>query len=159
MSEPLRIVFICGCIEPGRDGVGDYTRRLSAELILTGHFTAIIAINDVHTTEIIDDHQVQGGIRIPTLRLPSLSTYKSRFGKAKMWLNSFDPNWISLQFVPFSFHAKGLPFALARDLSLLGEGRKWHIMFHELWVGMDKESPLKMRAWGYVSKTTHSFVA
>ena len=29
----MKIVFICGCLEPGKDGVGDYTRRLSAELI------------------------------------------------------------------------------------------------------------------------------
>ena len=32
----LRMVLVCGSVEPGRDGVGDYTRTLAAELVRRG---------------------------------------------------------------------------------------------------------------------------
>ena len=32
----MKIVFICGSLEPGRDGVGDYVWRLSSEFRLIG---------------------------------------------------------------------------------------------------------------------------
>ena len=41
----MKLIFICGSLEPGRDGVGDYTRRLAGELIRQGHQIAIIALN------------------------------------------------------------------------------------------------------------------
>jgi len=49
-------------------------------------------------------------------------------------LEKEDPNLVSLQFVPYAFHKKGLPWNLARQLQKLNDNRKWHIMFHELWV-------------------------
>lgn len=32
----MRLAFICVSLEPGRDGVGDYTRSLAAECIRQG---------------------------------------------------------------------------------------------------------------------------
>ena len=29
----MNLLFICGSLEPGKDGVGDYIRRLSSELL------------------------------------------------------------------------------------------------------------------------------
>src|SRR5690606_19610796 len=51
--------------------------------------------------------------------------------------------WISLQFVIFSFHQKGIPYKLPRNLAYLIEGRRFHCMFHELWVGLDSGSLFK----------------
>jgi Trk K+ transport system NAD-binding subunit len=42
----MKIAFICGSLEPGRDGVGDYTRRLAGELVKQQHEVLVIAFND-----------------------------------------------------------------------------------------------------------------
>ena len=38
----MKITFICGSLNPGQDGVGDYTRRLAAQLALDGHECQLI---------------------------------------------------------------------------------------------------------------------
>ena len=47
----MKIVFLCGSLEPGRDGVGDYTRMLAAEIIRKGHNAAIVALADKYSLE------------------------------------------------------------------------------------------------------------
>jgi len=56
------------------------------------------------------------------------------------------------QYVPYSFQKKGLPFGIARALQKLNESGKWHIMFHELWVGFTIISPVKHRFIGFFQK-------
>jgi glycosyltransferase involved in cell wall biosynthesis len=143
----MRIVFLCGSLEPGIDGVGDYTRRLGGELVRMGHTTSIISLNDSSIENALEDEQVAEEAVITVLRLPSNLSWKTRMDYAKRWIEKSNPDWISLQFVPFSFHKKGLPFFLFTHLRKIGEGRKWHIMFHELWVGMAKASPFKYLIW------------
>jgi len=148
----MKILFICGSLEPGRDGVGDYIRRLSLEIIRHGHQVALTAINDRHVQEVQKDtiESVYGKISI--FRLPEIVREESKIPLLEKWITEQDPDWLSLQFVPFSFHRRGLIFGLAGKLKSLGKGRKWHIMFHELWVGMDQESGQKQRAWGIVQR-------
>jgi hypothetical protein len=148
----MKIVFICGSLEPGRDGVGDYVRRLSAELIIQGHKSGAIAINDKHVMHKISAFQQAGSYSIPVLRLPATWAESERFEEAEKWISQFDADWLSLQFVPFSFHSKGLPFNLAKRLVTLGRGKSWHLMMHELWVGMNRESQLKYKIWGEVQR-------
>ncbi|MDO9373202.1 MAG: hypothetical protein Q7T76_02230, partial [Ferruginibacter sp.] len=147
----MTILFLCGCVEPGRDGVGDYTRKLAAEISRSGHSPMIISIND----KMIDDEfrgtQDFEGIQIPVARLPQKWEQKIRLQKLLTHIEAFSPDWISLQFVPFSFHKKGLPYQLGRLLSL-ARPKFWHIMIHELWVGMDKTAPLKFRILGFLQQ-------
>ena len=42
----MKIMFICGSLEPGKDGVGDYTRRLCAHLKKHHIEVGILAYND-----------------------------------------------------------------------------------------------------------------
>jgi len=70
----------------------------------------------------------------------------------KKFIEDFDPEWLSLQFVIFGFHPKGLPFGLSNQLAVLGLGRRWHIMFHELWLGMEKKSSKKHSLWGVIQR-------
>ena len=44
----MKIAFLCGSLEPGFDGVGDYVRMLASEVIVQGHQAVIVAINDTH---------------------------------------------------------------------------------------------------------------
>jgi glycosyltransferase involved in cell wall biosynthesis len=148
----MKIIFLCGSVDPGKDGVGDYTRRLAGELIRQGHECGIIGIMDKGTQEIIHEKQHSEYIEIPVLRLSYDKGYKLNCREAKGWVASFNPDWISLQYVPFSFHPKGLPFGLGREIQLLAKGRKLHIMFHELWVGIHKEASFKLQIWGLLQR-------
>ena len=44
----MKIAFITSCLEPGKDGVGDYTRSLAAESSRNGHEVCLLALNDRH---------------------------------------------------------------------------------------------------------------
>jgi hypothetical protein len=148
----LRILFFCGSLEPGKDGVGDYTRRLSGELIRQGHTCGIVAIMDKDTNQRTEELQVNDLTTISVLRLPYSNGYELNCIDAKPWVNTFNPDWISLQYVPFSFHHKGLPFKLSEALQPLVKGKKVQLMFHELWVGISVNSPLKHKVIGYFQR-------
>lgn len=155
----MKILFLCGSLEPGQDGVGDYTRRLSAEIIRRGNQVSIIALNDRKITEIVTESQISEETAIDVLRMPNHISTRLRFQKAQNFITTFNPEWISLQYVPFSFHKKGLPFGLTSNLLKIGKDRKWHIMFHELWVGMNSEASLKLKIRGFVQKKMiHKFI-
>jgi len=148
----MKIVFICGSLEPGRDGVGDYTRILAADLIRLGHKVSVIALNDRHISHAINGFQESGSFQIPVLRLNFELDVRQRFMKAGLWIDNFDPDWLSLQFVPFSFHPKGLPVGMGKALRKIGKNRNWHIMFHELWVGMHIGASKKEVLWGRIQR-------
>jgi hypothetical protein len=148
----MDILFICGCIEPGQDGVGDYTRRLAAELILQGHKTTIISLFDTKVESNRTEVQVSDGAEISVLRITSSAAMETRMLDAAKWVTKFNPSVISLQFVVFSFQKKGLPFWLTGFLKNLGKGRRWHIMLHELWVGMPVGASKKHVLWGWLQQ-------
>lgn len=148
----MKILFLCGALEPGRDGVGDYVRRLAVELARQGHQTAGISLNDQFLSDELSTHRETEANAFSTLRLPATWPARRRFARARQRIAEFEPEWLSLQFVPFSFHFKGLPFLLSKQLATMGQGKSWHFMFHELWVGMDRESTTKYIWWGRVQR-------
>ncbi|WP_372753007.1 hypothetical protein [Mariniflexile sp.] len=153
MHNKIKILFICGSLEPGKDGVGDYTRRLGCALIRQGASVAALALNDYYSNEAQEAEQDADGVTIPVLRIPSLWAKAKQTAYAKQWVSQFNPEWISLQFVPYSFHYKGLPFGLAAQLKALATPQvKWHIMFHELWLGLREQDSLKFRCIGTIQK-------
>jgi hypothetical protein len=85
-------------------------------------------------------------------RLSAGIEIKKRFAIAKEWVDKIDPQWLSLQFVPFGYHPKGLKLGLSKLLLTLSNGRSWHMMFHELWVGMANEESKKLHLWGQAQR-------
>ena len=144
----MKILFICGTLEPGKDGVGDYTRRFGAELIRQGHKVKIIALYDRFINGFKSVFQKADGEDVEVFRIGNDLSEKKRFTKCQQVVEEFDPMFLSLQYVVFSFHKKGLPWRLTERLMKLGSGRSWHLMFHELWVGMDNRDSLKEKIWG-----------
>ena len=136
----MRIFFICGSLEPGRDGVGDYVRQLAKELQNQGHQVAAAAIYDEH----IVSGFIKGGTNhtndndFRSIRISRACNIEDRFRSANEFLKEFDPEWVSLQFVPYSFYNKGFPFFLPAYLKNLTEKRKVHVMIHETWSGKKK---------------------
>lgn len=148
----MKVVFICSSLEPGHDGVGDYTRLLAGEIIKQGNSAAILSVNDKYIDVITTGTQEANGIQVPVMRIPVGVPNSKWLVEVKTWLNDLNPEWLSLQFVPFGFHPKGLPFNLSKQLLFLGGDRKWHIMFHELWVGIAQEESKKLFYWGLLQR-------
>ena len=144
----MKIIFLCGSVEPGKDGVGDYTRRLSGELIRIGHSIQIISLCDEHVAIFTSKEQEEDEIKVIVHRIPISSSNYQRNIWCQDVINKFKPDWISLQFVPYSFNPKGLPFWLPSFLKKLEGNHKWHIMFHELWLGIDIESSFRHKCIG-----------
>ncbi|HET9276923.1 MAG TPA: hypothetical protein VFN95_02020, partial [Flavitalea sp.] len=148
----MKVLFLSGCLEPGQDGVGDYVRRLAMEMIHQGHETVAIAINDGFVSdatfilEEIDQHH------LPVYRIPASWPEIAKKRKIRNWILEFNPDVISIQFVSYSFHKRGLPFQVMRQLREACKGYKAHIMFHELWIGMEVNASLKEVLIGRMQK-------
>lgn len=148
----MKIIFITSSLEPGRDGVGDYTRILAVALIKLGHTVTALTLQDKFITTEFSGIQLQDSVELAVWRLPyNLGTHKS-FAKATDIINTINPDWISIQFVIFTYNDKGLPFYLVKQFNQLTKGRNCHIMFHELWVGIHTNSSLKYFVWGWFQK-------
>jgi hypothetical protein len=148
----MRMVFICGSLEPGKDGVGDYVRRLSEKLSRMGHDVALAALRDTYVFQIQNESLDIGVNQIPVLRFPADTNQSALFSKLEGWILKFKPDVLSLQYVPFAFHPKGLPFGLATQLKSITGNKIWHVMFHELWVGIADQSGLKEKVWGRIQR-------
>jgi hypothetical protein len=143
----MRLLFLCGSLEPGRDGVGDYTRRLAQECAKLGHTCALIALNDGHVAapaEVVEP----GGLA--TLRLPP----GTEIATAVAFRERFAPDWISLQLVSYALHPKGLLFAAIPRLHALIARIPLHLMLHELWLGNDAVPRLRHRVIGWMQKSS-----
>jgi hypothetical protein len=123
----MRIAFVCAGAEPGRDGVGDYSRLIGGELERLGHSTALLALND---------RALEGGSVFSQnkLRFSHAMPWSARLREAKSFLAEFQPDVLSLQFVGYGFDPRGLPLGLSAKLRKIAAGAPWHVMFHELWI-------------------------
>ena len=108
----MRLAFIHSCLEPARDGVGDYTRLLAAECARQGHPTCILALNDPFATAA----ELEGPI--PELRLGPSLPWPERLRLARAFLDRFRPDRLSVQFVCYGWHPKGIAFGIGRRLRL-----------------------------------------
>lgn len=148
------MVILAGCLEPGRDGVGDYTHGFAVEAVAARVPVMTVALADRFVSTAT--RQVREGV--PELRLPAGTAWSDRLDRLRTELDEFDPDWISLQFVPYSFHPRGWVHGLARRLRPLlarpaqkGQrkaDRQLHVMFHELWLGIGADASWKHRAEG-----------
>lgn len=149
----MKIIFICSSLEPRKDGVGDYTRRLAAEMQLRKIEVLIIAICDKFITlPIIEEKQNFDNLSINTLRYRQNKITAINWDAIRIRIDAFAPNIISFQFVIYGYHPKGLPYGLPTKLNSLFKGYETHIMFHELWVGMEDGASLKHMVYGFLQK-------
>jgi hypothetical protein len=138
----MKVAFLCGSLAAGVDGVGDYTRRLADELTRQGHSATAVALRDVHVSEpVVETMRTETDPTI-LLRIPARLPWPQRIEMARRHLDEFCPDWVSVQFVCYGYHPKGLVCGLAEKLSPLFTGRKVHIMFHEIWL-------CKELGWGW----------
>jgi len=119
-------VFLTACLEPGTDGVGDYTRLLAEELrIVHGWDVLEIAMTDgkdVHVSE------------CKVARFSASMPWQQRVGCTKQLIEHFQPDFLSFQFVPYGWNNKGIISDAIEGLTTVTEGLPLHINFHEIWL-------------------------
>jgi len=138
-----RILFFCGSLEPGRDGVGDYTRLLGAELQGQNIGIHIVATHDKAVSTVCQEQQLEDNCALEVTRIPFTTPMTERFSVLQETIDRFAPDWLSLQYVPYSFDANGIPFAFILRLNSLRLKGSKHVMFHELWRGKKSLRQLK----------------
>lgn len=130
----MKILIICGCLEPGKDGVGDYCRLMGASLSRLGCKVMLLSFYDqfvFHSPIIINEKE---NIELIDKRISASYSRKKRFLITQACITEFKPELISLQFVPYSFHAKGVDLFLPYFFGKLKKSYKWHLMVHEPWI-------------------------
>ena len=148
-----RLLFITGTLESGRSGVADYTLKLASELANLDVSCTCIAINDIFYVGPSAYSSIRtkvGNVRL--IRFSSSLPWKKRIDQLKIEIKNFNPDWISLQYVAYAYHVKGIPFNLAYHLKAFMSLAHWHIMVHELWL--DPSTSIKNR----VISTAQKFV-
>jgi hypothetical protein len=66
----MTLLFITGCLEPGKDGVGDYTRELASACARRGYPVFLMSLND------------------PWIRAPLKEKALLRLGPHQSWVES-----------------------------------------------------------------------
>jgi len=148
-NTSVNIAIICGCLEPGKDGVGDYSRVLASFLQTHSYRVLMIATNDFFVEKITDcQNKNLSFFRLPNTGINDVE--RSQYILEK--LEQFECQIVSIQYVPFSFHSKGLAFNMVKLSETIGKKYFLHFMFHELWVGMAREDSFKFKLWGWLQK-------
>jgi hypothetical protein len=130
----MRIAFICGSLEEGSSGVGDYVLRLARCLQSREIHCLCIALSDGYVDTTLESTFIdREGDPILCTRISSRDPWSNKQSHLQQSLDSFNPDWISLHYVPYAFHNKGLAYQLSRCLCSLDVAVHWHVMLHELW--------------------------
>lgn len=137
-SRPLRLALLGGCLEPGRDGVGDYLAQVAEIAEQQGHAVLRIGLQDCLNEE------TPGQL----LRLDRVEALGIRRARIVAWLRDFQPDWTSWHLVPYAYHPKGiLPHRLAKIVGLPEALGRRHVFAHELWIGEERGAPWRHRLW------------
>lgn len=141
----MRIALLTGSLEPGRDGVGDYTRTLASACTERGHATALLSLG-----EPAEVAPCPGGAE---LRLTRAQWHRDGRAAAFARLESFRPDVTSLQFVPYSFDPRGLFHDCVPGLArLMAVAPRRHVFFHEIWIGSHVGAAPPQRLVGWLQR-------
>lgn len=146
-----RLLLICGCLEPEKDGIGDYSRILAQTLAQSGNKCLLASFGDTHINEDVEYHGDESAdlwvIRYKH-SLQDASTAKSAKELISKWL----PSLILLQYNPYCYHIKGLPWYLPRSLNDVLGSTPVCIIFHELWNSFKFPIALKSKFYSPFQK-------
>ncbi|MDX1953702.1 MAG: hypothetical protein SFY81_16145 [Verrucomicrobiota bacterium] len=140
----LKIAFLTGCLERGKDGVGDFTQDLAASLEKRGMTTMVISLCEPEL------NQAKASER--AVRIPRSLPLGERFNLVESHLGKFSPGIVSWQFVPYAYHPRGFVQELQPFVKKLKQWN-WDLFFHELWLGDERNSRLKEKIVGYLQKS------
>jgi hypothetical protein len=135
----MKILFLTPTLQEG-GGVADYTVMLAGALRGRGDHVRCVSLSE---------RPGEGGDHD---RLDASLAWKSRRDRLQGILDEFRPDIVSLQYVPYGFHPKGLALRLPGVLASLRGAFRWHLMFHELWIGEEDHYTLLQRMVGGIQR-------
>jgi len=142
-----RVLFLAPAIQAGSGGVADYSRRLAHELSSPGLECHLASWTEEKMpcgpeTEGIGELYLGRAGAAPREKCLMLAEYISRL----------KIDWVSLQFVSYGFQPRGLVGNLGRAIEPLADLCKWHVFFHELWLGEQHGATAYESAIGWLQK-------
>jgi len=157
----MKIFFITSVLEEHKDAVGDYTRDLANVITEQSHHCFLAGLNSETEKSIPEDGDSGDERPIDELHLPVNLPMEERLKKIAAAAAHFDPDWISLQFVCYSFGNRGIIREFSRLFPRHFARYKVQIMFHEIWIGEKPGCGLKQRLVGmaqkhYIKKMCHA---
>lgn len=108
----------------------------------------LVATHEEELNAVTEESQDEGDLLVATIRLPASLGTSERRHLLEGCVSDFRPDWISLQYVPYSFAENGIPWQFALTLRHLSGSAKFEIMFHELWLRHRAISDVKGRSIG-----------
>ena len=146
-----RILFMCGTLELSKSGVADFIHVLAHELARFKIKPAFVSLNDPYVLSRVDDSLPNLDLEdFPVLRLSPTIPWTVRSKKVRDFVDHFNPDWISLHYVPYAYHPKGLPFSMLRCLNSIKNTANWEITAHELWL--DPNINLRSRIISFIQR-------
>lgn len=145
----MKICFLCGSVEPGKNGVGDYARRLAGELIRDGADAFLVGIHESGIERRQDEVQTDAQTKVQAYRWPTSTSWKVRFQQLRETLQQNSTTHISVQFVAYAFDHHGLPYQFTQQLIHLKTSAEIHFTIHEIWCRSDSMS-WKQRVLAYL---------
>jgi hypothetical protein len=147
----IKVLFICGTLEPIKSGVADFIYALATKLSEMGISCACLAIHDPFVTETtLSSVKCNEDYEFRIIRLAAKTSWFARSRLIKDQVCALSPDLISFHYVPFAYHSKGLPIALLIALFPIRHLVKWEITAHELWV--DPSFSLPYRALSFLQR-------
>jgi hypothetical protein len=146
------IVLLCGGLQEIEDGVGDHCRLLAGEFVRLGRECFLMSLNDRKVDSVVETSIASNGISIPLVRLPHAIPVFQRLKIAARFLSQWRPDIVSLQFVCYGFHEKGLAWREWFWLPALLAPYRSTLMLHELWLGFGSFRSIKYSIVGAVQR-------
>lgn len=144
----MKIIFISNKFPPISCGVGDYTYKLAKCLSKKGIYISILCSNYKEIEKSVIQFKKYGIKVFPIVK----SWDQKGLDNIQNFFNKEHYDWVSIQYVPYSFSENGIPFFFVSNLKKIFGNVNYHIMYHELWVGKQKRTALKLKFIGSLQK-------
>ena len=130
-----KILFICGSLEPDKDGVGDYVWKLATSLREFGFSCTCVSISDKFVTPKTNSYDhTDFPSDIGRYRISASTSWREKLRLLNLIAKKEEPLYISFHYVPYAYSSKGVPFRLVNWLPKLKYKCYWQLMLHEIWV-------------------------
>ena len=139
------LIITCGCLEPSKDGIGDYCFNLAKAVKLLGVRTVLVSVNDFYVKNFREENRED----IQFCRIPAKIKWQQKHRIFKNICETVSPDHISFQYVIYAYHTKGLPVVAHKFLVEVLKSYEVSIMMHEPWIGRSKDDSFRHKVIGY----------